>query len=484
MEKRSSDGIFRLVAEKVVKMWMNEGIPVIRPNNVQRRVAQCYMKFRNINKISKTSRDMKNPRAMKMEQFFDKLFDIALCKCRNLHRCSCPPSRSVPQTEIQFLQDQRGPRKMTLGAVDRPETDRREAAAFRRWRLAQNEGRTPPAPSGSGPVTGPANPPTSNEAGPSGLQDSATAVPESTDCSSAATTDDDWEADSSATVDRNTDTLTNTALAADRYGLSNRAVAAVLNAFQQDIGRISSHETALVMDPMKVWRERKSVRQKSAQARDERNSGGELKALYFDGRHDQTRAERGADTETEEHIVVVAEPGSEYVTHFTPVSGKAYDQVNELVSVATAHGGNISVLGCDGAAVNTGTAGGVCRLFELIQERPVHWHVCQLHANELNLRELFQHFDGKTTGPRSFSGPLGKAAGGAVHRQPVVQFHPVPGTVPELPEAMVAELSSDQLLLYRLTRAVQSGSITTKDACRKIGPLNHARYSYMRTVLK
>ena len=79
VEKRSSDGIFRLVAEKVVKMWMNEGIPVIRPNNVQRRVAQCYMKFRNINKISKTSRDMKSPSAIKMEQFFDKLFDIALC---------------------------------------------------------------------------------------------------------------------------------------------------------------------------------------------------------------------------------------------------------------------------------------------------------------------------------------------------------------------------------------------------------------------
>ena len=54
---------------------------------------------------------------------------------------------------------------------------------------------------------------------------------------------------------------------------------------------------------------------------------------------------------------MVAEPGSEYVTHFNPVSGKAYDQVNELVSVATAHSGNISVLSCDGAAVNTGTAG-------------------------------------------------------------------------------------------------------------------------------
>ena len=57
----------------------------------------------------------------------------------------------------------------------------------------------------------------------------------------------------------------------------------------------------------------------------------------------------------------------------------------------------------------------------------MHWHVCQLHANELNIMELFQHFDGKTTGPRSFSEPLRKAAGGAVHRQSVMQFHPVPG---------------------------------------------------------
>ena len=37
--------------------------------------------------------------------------------------------------------------------------------------------------------------------------------------------------------------------------------------------------------------------------------------------------------------------------------------------------------------------GGVCGFFELMQERLVHWHVCQLQANEINLRELFQHLD-------------------------------------------------------------------------------------------
>ena len=445
---RASDGIFKLVAEKVVDMWVSEGIPLILTNNVQRKVAACYKNFRNINKVSKTSRDVENPRVKKAEKVFGELFDIALCKCRHLRSCGCPPSKRVPQAEIPFLQDQRGPRKMTLGAVDRQETSRREAAALRRRSLARNEGRAPPAPSGPCPAPDVADPPANSEAGPSGRQDPAAGVPESADdSSSAADTDEDWRADASAAVEGNADTLTHTALATDRYGLSNRAVAAVLNAFQQDIGRISSSRTALVVDPMKIWRERHRMRQESAQARDQRHMGGELKALYFDGRHDQTRAERGADTETVEHVAVVAEPGSEYVTHFTPLSGKAYDQVNELVSIANAYEGDVRVLGCDGAAVNTGRMGGVCRLFELIQERPVHWHVCMLHANELILRELFQQLDGKTTGPKSFNGPLGKAASGAVHRLPVVQFSPVAGPVPELPETAAAELSTDQLLL-------------------------------------
>ena len=54
----------------------------------------------------------------------------------------------------------------------------------------------------------------------------------------------------------NNDDLTNTALAADRYGLSNRAVAAVINGLQMDIGRVSSGKTKLLVDPKKVWRER------------------------------------------------------------------------------------------------------------------------------------------------------------------------------------------------------------------------------------
>ena len=61
-----------------------------------------------------------------------------------------------------------------------------------------------------------------------------------------------------------------------------------------------------------------------------------------------------------EHVAVVAEPGGHYTAHFAPETGRAIDQAQELVRIATANCASIRALGCDGAAVNTGRAGGVC----------------------------------------------------------------------------------------------------------------------------
>ena len=475
--KKRSENVFKKVADAVISMWNIEGIPVILAKNVQRKVAECYKKFQDGNKIDKKSRSGKGERTRKTGEFFNKLFDIALCKCRVLSRCRCPLWKRVPEAERSFLRDQRGSRKMSFGTLDREESIRRRRTASRRAALAQNQGHSLPAPPDLGNTSDDRM--SDSEAGPSGLQSHVDrAAPESTDSSSAeAVSDWNSETGDSDAVEENRDVLTNAALAADRYGLSNRAAAALINAFQLDIGRVSIDDTRFVVAPKKMWRERNRVRQSSAQTRAEHQSGSELKALYFDGRHDQTRVGRGASMETEEHITVVAEPGSEYLSHFTPVSGKAIDQVNELISIAASFGGDVCVLGCDGTAVNTDKSGGVVRLFELIQGRPVHWFVCQIHANELNLREIFRKLDGGTTGPKSFTGPLGKSASGAVHLLPIAQFQPVPGHVPELSEEVAAELSNDQLILYRLAMAVQTGTITSKDAIRQIGPINHARYS-------
>ncbi|KAF0304676.1 hypothetical protein FJT64_023583 [Amphibalanus amphitrite] len=45
----------------------------------------------------------------------------------------------------------------------------------------------------------------------------------------------------------------------------------------------------------------------------------------------------------------------------------------------------------------------------------------------------------------------------------------------DLPDNIIADLSSGKLLLYQLTRAVRTGNISAKEACKKIGPLNHVR---------
>ena len=204
--------------------------------------------------------------------------------------------------------------------------------------------------------------------------------------------------------ERSTDDLRNTALAADRYGVSDRATAAIVNGFQLDIGRIGEGNTQHVVDHKKVQRARHSAREREADSRKEQHSG--LTGLYFDGRKDTSFImvdnSAGSSSRTsrlEEHIAVVAEPGSQYLTHFTPESGKAHAIYKELQSVVDEYGGDIVVIGADGTAVNTSRHGGVCRLFELLRDKPVHWFICQLHSNELNLRELFTRLVGVTTGP-------------------------------------------------------------------------------------
>ena len=70
---------------------------------------------------------------------------------------------------------------------------------------------------------------------------------------------------------------------------------------------------------------------------------------------------------------------------------------------------DIVAIGSDGTAINTGSTGGVNRLLELKLNQQLHWFICQLHANELPLHNLFQKIDGKTLGPTGFNGKLGRS---------------------------------------------------------------------------
>ena len=115
---------------------------------------------------------------------------------------------------------------------------------------------------------------------------------------------------------------------------------------------------------------------------------------------------------TEKHFSVVSEPACEYFCHFKTNSGSSSDIVSSLIEAMENRNFDLSkltVMGCDGTAVNTGRVGGVIRLMELHLSRPLQWCICLLHANELPLRHLFKHLDEATSGPTDFSGAIGRA---------------------------------------------------------------------------
>ena len=54
--------------------------------------------------------------------------------------------------------------------------------------------------------------------------------------------------------------------------------------------------------------------------------------------------------------------------------------------------------------------------------RNLHTVDCALRQSELPFRAIFKKLDGVTTGPQSFSGPLGKKCEENVHSKPQIAF--------------------------------------------------------------
>lgn len=131
-------------------------------------------------------------------------------------------------------------------------------------------------------------------------------------------------------------------------------------------------------------------------------------------------------------------------------------------------------VGCDGCPVNTGTKNGVIRHLEKESGKSFHWFICQLHANELILRHLFEHYDGRKTGPSSYAGPISKKILDC-EKLAVINFDPVElGT--DLPLCAPSDLSTDQEYLMEICKAVASGQCSDELANRKPGKLGHARW--------
>ncbi|KAI6646067.1 hypothetical protein LOD99_9515 [Oopsacas minuta] len=186
--------------------------------------------------------------------------------------------------------------------------------------------------------------------------------------------------------------------------ISDQAGAAIANAVLQDYGIITQEEDSQIIDRNKLRRSRFSVRKELANESHE--TINDISAIYFHGRKDQARVlverEDGhlhQDTANEEHYIVLSEPGNQYVAHITPSSGKAKDIAKELTDLCRERNSNLMAVGADGTRVNTGIYNGCIRILELEFRKPLHWFICQLHANELLLRHLIQIIDGKPVDP-------------------------------------------------------------------------------------
>jgi hypothetical protein len=132
----------------------------------------------------------------------------------------------------------------------------------------------------------------------------------------------------------------------------------------------------------------------------------------------------------------------------------------------------IVAIGCDGTNVNTGKKGGVIRLLEEKLGRPFQWLICQLHANELPLRHMLEHLDGATTGPRAFSGPIGKALA-TCETLPIASFSKIEYCLPRI---TATDLSTDQQYLLDICTAVMNGDCSVDLSRRDPGAMSHARW--------
>jgi len=190
-------------------------------------------------------------------------------------------------------------------------------------------------------------------------------------------------------------------------------------------------------------------------------------------------------TGPQHHLTLTYEPGNssgEYLTRKTlPMVGSTgevmaqhvYDALEEFDSLES-----IKAILLDNTSVNTGWKNGLVVKLEEKLGRNLHTIGCALHQNELPFRALFKKPDGVTTGPQSFSGPLGKKCKENFHNQPQIAFERVENPLKEglEKEEYFSDLSTDQRLLYEYTKGIGRGKVDEKYSSWKIGQLHHARW--------
>ena len=176
---------------------------------------------------------------------------------------------------------------------------------------------------------------------------------------------------------------------------------------------------------------------------------------------------------------LIEEPESVFLGHTVPYSGHGVSIAVALFKYLKKRGWekDVIVVGSDGTNTLVGHMQGAIAYLEKLLGHPVQWSICLIHGNELPFCGLFQLHDGKTSGPNSFKGPLGKQLEDNLTKFPPVKFARIKNKdFPNIPVDVVDDLSTDQRYLYRICCAIQEGQLENGLADCQPGPLNMARW--------
>lgn len=177
------------------------------------------------------------------------LFDLSLCKCPKLEVCSCKQNK-VPVSQHTFLNDQRNSRRMTFRQLptsqeednDTLDLDTRDLSSFESINCDDNNN----------------------------LDDTTKGTSERDNESSSIDSDSNtiqlrsrlikYEFDIETGGKHNNVKLHEVAIVADRYGVSDRATAALVSATLVDFKIVTPENQSQVVDRNKIRRHRKRTR--------------------------------------------------------------------------------------------------------------------------------------------------------------------------------------------------------------------------------
>ena len=256
-ENASNKKLSGQIAEELIDIWNRASIPTVQLLAVQHKVIRLIERGLY---LSRSKKSKKLTSAFKTN--LNKLFDICCCKCptkshvdlncnagcKEVHvDCNCRRNSKVPREETSFLFDQRTVGKMYIGNIDAVATGKQFKKLKRKCEECRSEEkrkfeRYREQCSSTAGIT--------NSSSSSSLSSS-----NSSDTEMVKSDMSDPEMKQQMRM-----SLPHLAMQADRYGLSDRSVAAIATATLIDVGMISKGNDQMLIDRSKVQRERQKVR--------------------------------------------------------------------------------------------------------------------------------------------------------------------------------------------------------------------------------